>query len=212
MVGSSLRIPRSAPGSPTLLNPVRKGKLAGDECRPPRRATLLGVIRHELPALSGESIDVGSPISHHVLMVCAEVPDPDIVAHDDQDIRLPGGVRAAGSWAKRGCGQQYPPLSSRCGKSRLRGILGDQTRARHDGCSQPAKNGSHGENAERTRTHSTDHMRLSWIGVNGISQPVEPKRTQGSRSGISPDIFHDKMIAFSGGRHKSVNRKILRHG
>ena len=62
--------------------------LAGDECRPSGGATLLGVIVGEQHPFSGDAVDVGGPVPHQPVAVAAEVALPDVVAPDDQDIRL----------------------------------------------------------------------------------------------------------------------------
>jgi hypothetical protein len=51
---------------------------------------LLGVIGHELRALAPDTVDVGRLADHESLMVDGGLHPADVVAHDEQDIRLPG--------------------------------------------------------------------------------------------------------------------------
>ena len=69
------------------------------------------VVGHELPALLREPVDVRRAISHHALMVGAEVPDADVIAHDDQDVRLLDRISLLGRrWIpRRARGQQDRP-------------------------------------------------------------------------------------------------------
>ena len=64
------------------------GQFAGDEVRPARRATRLGVVVGEQHALLGELVEVRRPAGHHAAMVGADVPHADVVAHDDDDVRF----------------------------------------------------------------------------------------------------------------------------
>ena len=63
-------------------------QLAGDEGRPARRAARLGVVIGEQHALVGELVEVRRPPGHHAAVVGADVPDADVVAHDDDDVRF----------------------------------------------------------------------------------------------------------------------------
>ena len=85
MVGSSLRRPRSARAGPPCQAGAKR-ELAGDKRRASGGAALLGVIGHKLAAFCGQAINVRGAVAHHALMVGAEVPYPDVVAHDDQDV------------------------------------------------------------------------------------------------------------------------------
>ena len=72
------------------------GQFAGDEVRPARRATRLGVIVGEHHAFLGHLVEVRRPPGHHAAMVGADVPHADVVAHDEEDVRLlarRGGLR-----------------------------------------------------------------------------------------------------------------------
>ena len=63
-------------------------QLAGDEVGATRRAARLGVVVGEQHALGGELVEVRRPAGHHAAVVGADVPDADVVAHDDDDVRL----------------------------------------------------------------------------------------------------------------------------
>ena len=114
MVGSSLRIPRSAPGSPTLLSPVRKGSWPVMKAERPAVQLCWRVVGHELPAFLRQPVDVRRAVSHHALVVGAEVPDADVIAHDDQDVRLLDRISLLGRrWIpRRARGQQDRPPGS----------------------------------------------------------------------------------------------------
>ena len=63
-------------------------QLAGDEVRPPGGAARLGVVVREPHALGGELVEVRRLAGHDALMVGADVEPADVVAHDDEDVRL----------------------------------------------------------------------------------------------------------------------------
>ena len=65
-----------------------EARLAGDERRAPRRAGLLGVVVGEDRAFLRDAVDVGRAVAHHAAVVGADVPVADVVAEDDQDVRL----------------------------------------------------------------------------------------------------------------------------
>ncbi len=50
------------------------------------RAGLLGIIIREHRAFSRDAIDVGRTSTHHAAMVGADIPDADVVAHDDDNV------------------------------------------------------------------------------------------------------------------------------
>ena len=52
----------------------------------PGRAACLSVIVGEQHAFLGELVEVRRPPGHHATMVGANVPHPDIIAHDEQDV------------------------------------------------------------------------------------------------------------------------------
>ncbi len=86
MVGSSFCNPTSAPGKPTLVNPVRKATLAGNKCRPACGAALLAIIIRKHGSFRGDTVDVRRFKSHHAAVPAAEVPEPDIITEYDEDI------------------------------------------------------------------------------------------------------------------------------
>jgi hypothetical protein len=61
------------------------------------RTALLTVIVREGKAFLRDSVDIGSPVTHQPAIVEADVRRPDVVAPDDQDVRLlllrRGGLR-----------------------------------------------------------------------------------------------------------------------
>jgi hypothetical protein len=62
--------------------------LPGDEGGPTGGAALLAVVVGEAHPLLGDAVDVGRAIAHHPVRVAAQVRDADVVAPDDQDVRL----------------------------------------------------------------------------------------------------------------------------
>ena len=44
----------------------------------------------------GEAVDVGRLVTHHAVDVVAEVPEADVVPHDDEDVGLVGSVGGGG--------------------------------------------------------------------------------------------------------------------
>ena len=86
--GPRPRIPRSAPGSPTLLRPGAVHALTGDERRSSRGAALLAVRVGESHSLGRDPVDVGRPVAHHPVAVAAQVRDADVVSPDDEDVRF----------------------------------------------------------------------------------------------------------------------------
>ena len=61
-------------------------QLAGDEVGAARRAARLGVVVGEQHALGGDLVEVRRAARHHAAVVGADVPDADVVAHDDDDV------------------------------------------------------------------------------------------------------------------------------
>ena len=81
-------------------------QLAGDERRAARRATRLGVVVGEQHALLGELVEVRRPPGHHAAVVGADVPDADVVAHDDDDVGFCACLRFCARYgARRYCGR-----------------------------------------------------------------------------------------------------------
>jgi hypothetical protein len=69
--------------------PVR---IAGDEIGAARGAACFRVVVGEQHALGGDLVEIWRPPGHHAAMIGADIPDADVVAHDDDDVRpLPGG-------------------------------------------------------------------------------------------------------------------------
>ena len=64
------------------------GHRAADECRSPRRATLLGIVIGEGHAFVRDAVDVRRLVAHHAAVVVADVPGADVVAPDAEDVRL----------------------------------------------------------------------------------------------------------------------------
>jgi hypothetical protein len=62
--------------------------LPGDERGAARRAGLFAVGIGEHHAFLGEPVDVGRFVAHHPMRVAAQIRDADVVAPDDEDIRL----------------------------------------------------------------------------------------------------------------------------
>ena len=67
-----------------------EARLAGDERRAPGGAGLLGVVVGEDRAFLGDAVDVRRAVAHHAAVVGADVPVADVVAEDDEDVRLAG--------------------------------------------------------------------------------------------------------------------------
>ena len=63
-------------------------QLAGDEVRATRRAAGLGVVVGEQHAFLGHLVEVRRPPGHQAAVVGADVPHADVVAHDEEDVRL----------------------------------------------------------------------------------------------------------------------------
>ena len=63
-------------------------RLAGDEGGAAGGAALLAVPVGEQRALLGDAVDVGRPVAHHAVVVGADVELADVVAPDDEDVRL----------------------------------------------------------------------------------------------------------------------------
>jgi hypothetical protein len=86
-------MPIGAPGKPTLVSPVRM------PCWPVRNAArpavhdLLAVIVEEHDAVAGDAVDVRRVVAHQPMRIRADVRYPDVVAVDDEDVRLGSCVR-----------------------------------------------------------------------------------------------------------------------
>jgi hypothetical protein len=77
-------------GDADLAQPGPVHGLPGDERRPSSRAALLAVGVGEQHAFFGEAVDVGRAVAHQPAGVAAEVGLADVVAPDDEDVRLLG--------------------------------------------------------------------------------------------------------------------------
>ncbi len=86
--------------------PGTQRDLAGDEIGAPRRTAGFGVVVGEHHPVGGELVEVRRLARHHAAMIGADVEPADIVAHDDDDVRL---VRRRGdAWrADNGCGRRH---------------------------------------------------------------------------------------------------------
>ena len=76
-----------------LREPGAERALAGDERRPAGRAALLGVVVGEDHPLAGDPVDIGRAIAHQAHRVGADVRLADVVAEDDEDVRLLAALR-----------------------------------------------------------------------------------------------------------------------
>ena len=83
-------------------------RLAGDEGGAPGGAALLAVPVGEERAFLGDAVDVGRPVAHHAVVVGADVELADVVAPDDQDVRLGGAAPPARAQAWQGVGTAPP--------------------------------------------------------------------------------------------------------
>ena len=88
MVGASIGHPERR----TRLADGRQARadrqFAGDEVRPTRGAARLGIVVGEPHAFRGEPVEVRRPAGHDALVVDADVGPADVVAHDEDDVRL----------------------------------------------------------------------------------------------------------------------------
>jgi hypothetical protein len=82
-------MPTGAAGIPTFDSPVPVDALARDEGGAARGTRLLTIRVGEKHALLGQAVDVGRAIAHEAMGVAAEVGLPDVIAPDDEDVRLP---------------------------------------------------------------------------------------------------------------------------
>ena len=62
--------------------------LAADEGCASGGAALLAVVVGEGDAFVGDAVDVRRPVAHHASAEVTDVPDADVIAPEDQDIRL----------------------------------------------------------------------------------------------------------------------------
>src|SRR5271154_3076637 len=76
------------PGHADLCQAGADRVLAGYECRPPGGAALLAVVVCEGCTFVANAVDVGGPITHLPAAVVTDVPPADVVAPQDDDVRL----------------------------------------------------------------------------------------------------------------------------
>jgi hypothetical protein len=76
----------SAPGTPTLLIPVRYTLCPLMTRGATRSAALLTVGIGEPNSLVGDAVDVGRAIAHQAVAVTTQIGDPDVVTPDHQDV------------------------------------------------------------------------------------------------------------------------------
>jgi hypothetical protein len=81
-----LRQPFRSAGQADLQQAGANGRLAGDEGRAPCRAGLLAIIVGEDRAFAGDAVDIGRPVAHHPAVVGADVPEANVIAHDDENV------------------------------------------------------------------------------------------------------------------------------
>ena len=62
--------------------------LAGDEARAAGGATLLGIVVGEGDPFLRDAVDVRRVVAHHAAAEVADVPYPDVVAPQNEDVRL----------------------------------------------------------------------------------------------------------------------------
>ena len=62
--------------------------LPGDEAGAAGGAALLAVVVGERHAFFGDAVDVRGPVAHHAAAVVADVPHADVVAPENEDVRL----------------------------------------------------------------------------------------------------------------------------
>src|SRR5208337_1894421 len=77
-------------GHPHLRQPGADRVLAGDEGGAAGGAALLAIVVGEGDAFLGDAVDVGRAVAHLPAAVEADVPPADIVAPQNEDVRLVG--------------------------------------------------------------------------------------------------------------------------
>ena len=102
--GHGLR--RQAGGGAGLADRRHAGadrQFAGDEVGAACRATRLGIVVGKQHAFGGDLVEVGRPPRHHAAVIGADIPDADVIAHDDDDVRPLAGRRGVGCCACTVC-------------------------------------------------------------------------------------------------------------
>ena len=90
--------------------------MPGDEGGAPRRAARLGVERGQAQAFLADPVDVRRRHAHQVAAVGRDVEPADVVAEDDEDVRL-GRLLRGGGGGKAGDRQQAGERGSEATKS-----------------------------------------------------------------------------------------------
>ena len=105
---------RHADGGAGLADRGQAGtdrQLAGDEVGTTRGAARLGVVVGEAQACRRQPVEVRRAARHDPLVVGTDVEPADIVAHDDQDVRLPlAGATSGGRGGGRRLGRRRRTL------------------------------------------------------------------------------------------------------
>src|SRR5277367_6213004 len=86
---NSHRLCGKSDGSARLPDSSHAGanrKLTSYEIRPACSAACLSVVVSEAHAFCREFVEIRRPASHQTLVIRAEVPNADVVAHDDNDV------------------------------------------------------------------------------------------------------------------------------
>src|SRR6266481_3278576 len=87
--GRILRAQTDVGSGHTDLGEARTDRiLASDERGSARRAALLSVVVGEGDAFVGHTVDVGRAVAHLSAAVVADVPPADVIALEDEDVRL----------------------------------------------------------------------------------------------------------------------------
>ena len=77
-----------APGNCGRSMPARYGCMPVTKAHAPGGAARLGVVVHEHAAFVGDAVDVRRLADHQAAVVTARLHPADVVAHDEQDVRL----------------------------------------------------------------------------------------------------------------------------
>ncbi len=99
----------SGSGLADRRQPGADRKFSGDEVGAACRATRFGVVVGEDRALGRKLVDVGRATGHQTAVVGTDVPHADVIAHDQDNVRLILSVgssgRQRGQHGNRECGQ-----------------------------------------------------------------------------------------------------------
>jgi hypothetical protein len=82
------RQPEFGTGLPDRSHARTNRKLAGDEGSATRRAARLRIVIGEQHAFLGELVEIRCPPGHHSPVVRANIPDADVVSHNDDYVGL----------------------------------------------------------------------------------------------------------------------------